>query len=318
MLEVSPLTQAVPCPKADHRSLLLPSQELINAIHVFVIRVVEKRIDGVLDAALLDYESMSEEFGDVAFEGEWNFLKSLTGRGTTNAKKVASRIVPKAKDVFGATSSPRGSIDFDAIARDGFGSMRESSHGGRASMDLSSSKDSSNGRPLSMADFRSTGGRSQQGPATPTTLLFSSTSSSNQAPPIGIDVSSSTSAASATPRTITSFLTLVLVVLQLYEVNPAITCQAFSQVYYWVACEAFNRILTRKKYLCRSKAIQIKMNLTALEDWVRDRYLLLFHRFRSSLVDADCTSSSQRPADPNRHATPRAGQSTPPVAANVL
>lgn len=74
-----------------------------------------------------------------------------------------------------------------------------------------------------------------------------------------------------TPRKITTFLSSVLAILQLYEVNPAITCQVFSQVYYWVGCEAFNRILTRKKYLCRSKAIQIRMNLTALEDWVRDR-----------------------------------------------
>lgn len=284
MLEVSQLQRHdTSSTRADlaRRSVL---QELINAIHVFVIRVVEKRIDGVLDAALLDYESMSEEFGDVAFEGEWNFLKSLTGRGTTNAKKVASRIVPKAKDVFGAASSPRASIDLDAIARDGFGGLRESANGVRASMELSSSKSSSNGRPLSMADFRSPANRSQQGgPPTPTTPLFASTSSSNG--PIGVDVSaSSTSSVPTTPRTITAFLTSVLVVLQLYEVNPVITCQAFSQVYYWVGCEAFNRILTRKKYLCRSKAIQIRMNMTALEDWVRDRSVIACRLSRLGLI----------------------------------
>lgn len=32
--------------------------------------------------------------------------------------------------------------------------------------------------------------------------------------------------------------------------------------------EMFNRILTRKKYICRSRALQIAMNLSALEEWV--------------------------------------------------
>lgn len=71
------------------------------------------------------------------------------------------------------------------------------------------------------------------------------------------------------PRQITDILSSVLLVLQLYEVNPAVTIQAFSQVFFWIACELFNRILTRKKYLCRSKAVQIRMNITVLEDWVR-------------------------------------------------
>lgn len=71
------------------------------------------------------------------------------------------------------------------------------------------------------------------------------------------------------PRSITDILSAVLLVLQLYEVNPVITVQIFSQIFFWIACEVFNRILTRKKYLCRSKAVQIRMNITALDDWVR-------------------------------------------------
>jgi len=56
--------------------------------------------------------------------------------------------------------------------------------------------------------------------------------------------------------------------LTLSDVNPALTTQLWSQVMYWTSCEMFNRILTRKKYLCRSRAIQIGMNLGALEEWV--------------------------------------------------
>jgi hypothetical protein len=37
---------------------------------------------------------------------------------------------------------------------------------------------------------------------------------------------------------------------------------------YWTACEMFNRILQRRKYLCRSRALHIGLNLGILEEWV--------------------------------------------------
>nr|KIR88617.1 DIL and ankyrin domain-containing protein [Cryptococcus tetragattii IND107] len=115
----------------DELGLLSILEELINTIHVFVIRIAERRIDTVLDAAILDYETL-DDFNDIRFEGEWSLFRSF-----------------------------------------------------------------------------------------------------------------------------------------LYEVNPALIVQTFSQIYFWIACELFNRILTRRKYLCRSKALQIRVNLTFLDDWVR-------------------------------------------------
>ncbi|KIR51965.1 DIL and ankyrin domain-containing protein [Cryptococcus gattii Ru294] len=115
----------------DELGLLAILEELVNAIHVFVIRIAERRIDTVLDTAILDYETL-DDFNDIRFEGEWSLFRSF-----------------------------------------------------------------------------------------------------------------------------------------LYEVNPALIVQTFSQIYFWIACELFNRILTRRKYLCRSKALQIRVNLTFLDDWVR-------------------------------------------------
>jgi hypothetical protein len=37
---------------------------------------------------------------------------------------------------------------------------------------------------------------------------------------------------------------------------------------YWTACEMFNRILQRRKYLCRSRALHIGLSLGILEEWV--------------------------------------------------
>ncbi|KAI0304804.1 DIL domain-containing protein [Russula brevipes] len=70
------------------------------------------------------------------------------------------------------------------------------------------------------------------------------------------------------PTSITSVFDALQTFLILSGTNPALITQLWSQVFYWIACEIFNRVLSRKKYLCRSRAIQIGMNLTTLEEWV--------------------------------------------------
>lgn len=75
--------------------------------------------------------------------------------------------------------------------------------------------------------------------------------------------------AQISPRNITSLLSSTLFVLDLYDVHSVITTQIISQLFYWLGAELFNRIMLTKKYLARSKAMQIRMNVSALEDWAR-------------------------------------------------
>lgn len=70
------------------------------------------------------------------------------------------------------------------------------------------------------------------------------------------------------PYDLTSFLTALQTLLVFADINPMFTTQLWSQVFYWTSCEIFNRVITRKKYLCRSKAMQISANLNVVEDWV--------------------------------------------------
>ncbi|CAO3598800.1 unnamed protein product [Absidia cylindrospora] len=44
-----------------------------------------------------------------------------------------------------------------------------------------------------------------------------------------------------------------------------------AQCFHFMSCEIFNQILASKKYVCRSKAVQIRMNLSIIEDWVREQ-----------------------------------------------
>jgi hypothetical protein len=75
--------------------------------------------------------------------------------------------------------------------------------------------------------------------------------------------------AKISPRNITSLLSSTLFVLDLYDVHSVITTQIVSQLLYWLGAELFNRIMSTKKYLARTKAMQIRMNVSVLEDWAR-------------------------------------------------
>lgn len=189
----------------------------------------------VLDGAILDYETL-EDFDDVRFEGEWTLFR------TFGTKKQRGSILPKASQVFSDAVSAATNTAENGSPSGIFGSLR-------------------NGK----SPFKS-----PQLPQGKQSIQDLKRSDSFTMPP------SDSSGTAAMPRTptespsqVTDILTGVLVVLQLYDVNPVMTVQAFSQVFFWIAAELFNRILSRKKYLCRSKAVQIRMNITVLDDWVR-------------------------------------------------
>jgi hypothetical protein len=60
-----------------------------------------------------------------------------------------------------------------------------------------------------------------------------------------------------------------LFVLDLYDIHSVITAQILAQLLYWLGAELFNRIMSNRKYLARTKAMQIRMNISSLEDWAR-------------------------------------------------
>ncbi|KAG1324356.1 hypothetical protein G6F62_009146 [Rhizopus arrhizus] len=82
------------------------------------------------------------------------------------------------------------------------------------------------------------------------------------------------------PQTVTQLLGHYQSILQSYHVLPVIIIQAMAQFFYYLSCELFNRILSHKRYLCRSKALQIRLNLSTVEEWVRN------HKLPSSLNHA--------------------------------
>ncbi|KAK4556156.1 Allantoicase [Recurvomyces mirabilis] len=145
--------------------------ELIHEIYILIIRDAERRMDKVLDAAMLDHETIPG-FEDIAFQNEWKFLRTK------------SKVKPEPAEKRFRPPSPRRK-------------------------------------------------------------------------------------AQVSPRNITSLLSSTLFVLDLYDVHSVIVAQILSQLYYWLGAEIFNRIMSNKRYLARTKAMQIRMNISTLEDWAR-------------------------------------------------
>jgi myosin heavy subunit len=144
--------------------------ELIHEIYILIIRDAERRMDRVLEIAMLDHETIPG-FEDVAFANDWKIFKSKSKVSSPNPMSVKPSAIQKAQP---------------------------------------------------------------------------------------------------SPRNITSLLSSALFVLDLYDVHSIITTQILSQLFYWLGAELFNRILNKRKYLARTKAMQIRMNISALEDWARN------------------------------------------------
>ncbi|KAI9708456.1 MAG: hypothetical protein M1820_003917 [Bogoriella megaspora] len=147
--------------------------ELINEIFILITRDAERRMDKVLDAAMLDHETIPGLTDDVTFQNEWKIFKTKTK--TKAPEPIEKRYRPP---------SPR-------------------------------------------------------------------------------------RRAQISPRNITSLLSSTLFVLDLYDIHSVITSQILSQLFYWLGAELFNRIMSNKKYLARTKAMQVRMNVSTLEDWAR-------------------------------------------------
>lgn len=145
--------------------------ELINEIFILIVRDAERRLDKVLDVAMLDHETIPG-FEDITFQNEWKLFK----------RKAAVKEEPLEKRLRPPSPKQR---------------------------------------------------------------------------------------AKPAPRNVTSLLSSTLFVLDLYDIHSVITAQIVSQLLYWIGAELFNRIMSNRKYLARTKAMQIRMNISILEDWAR-------------------------------------------------
>jgi hypothetical protein len=108
---------------------------------VFVIRYVEKKIDRLLNPAILDYSPVPFEFEGIQFESEWSFFRSLTPKKrpapTQAVAQSAKNGIISSPSHPGPPSSPGPSSP--QPSHRGLASLRHKisrSHGGSSSVSL--------------------------------------------------------------------------------------------------------------------------------------------------------------------------------------
>lgn len=280
-------------------------EELVNVVFVLIIRIIERRLDPLIDSALLDYvpPELQEDWDAVQFEGEWDSWTGLLGRVISPKKKPApaktpSKMGPPSGGI--STSSSAGSMAQGGV-RSSTNSTRKLS---TSTLQPSSSRTNGMGPP-NIPNSKSTPStlKAPSRPSSPPNQGSLSVSNSGAFASIkntlartaGAETPSSTAQSISgkstpghtpshsasnllskivkkppgpSPSDVTTLLSALYTFMSLSGINPALIIQTFSQVLYWSSCEMFNRILQRKKYLCRGRALHIALNLGVLEEWV--------------------------------------------------
>ncbi|KAG0215525.1 hypothetical protein BGX28_009573 [Mortierella sp. GBA30] len=80
----------------------------------------------------------------------------------------------------------------------------------------------------------------------------------------------STTTTTATPRTLTTMLSSILFLMRSYDFHPEIIHYVTAQLLHYISSEIFNHMMGNRRFLSRSKALQTRLNLSILEDWLRN------------------------------------------------
>ncbi|KAG0241087.1 hypothetical protein BGX31_001455 [Mortierella sp. GBA43] len=75
------------------------------------------------------------------------------------------------------------------------------------------------------------------------------------------------------PKAVTTILSSHVKMLRAFDVPPEIIHYMVAQLLYYVGCKVFNHMIENRTYLARSYALQTRLNISVLEDWVRNNQL---------------------------------------------
>lgn len=242
--------------------------DFINEIYVFIVRLIERKMDTLIEPFILEFNSMPE-FDDIRFDGEWRIMRALT-------KRKGSVRSPN-KRPMGHRRNGGGSLSSSIFGKNGGGStssFADMFHNSNSNNDnnmetlrspsMNSFDEDKKRRPTSTSILSTDGGLASSSSLSSLANVPNEDTIGEKFKKIDLeDVDNSS------PKKVTQLLNSTLIILELYNINEALIVQIISQILYWTSCEIFNRIITNKKYYSRSRASMIRFNLSAIEDWVK-------------------------------------------------
>ncbi|KAJ3382831.1 hypothetical protein HDU92_004536 [Lobulomyces angularis] len=89
---------------------------------------------------------------------------------------------------------------------------------------------------------------------------------------IQIPNTSSASTYKVAPITVISILTSAYKVLIQMKVDSRIIEQIFNQIFFTIGCDTFNTIIKSNMYCCRTKGVQIRVNFSLIEEFIKETF----------------------------------------------
>ncbi|KAJ2907480.1 hypothetical protein GGI21_003846, partial [Coemansia aciculifera] len=259
--------------------------ECMQDAYALLIRAVERELEPLIDPSLLAFESMPELFADVAFEAEKPLMSSQqrlssfffgTSGGSTATdstlprKSSDGRPLRRSQTVLQKGRSRRGSLLAAVMPTPVSGPATASGEVPAwitCIERLRSLAPPPQQQQQVPARTSNVGSVARQRPSSGDT--FVSTRNSHDVPRLSSSAGTGALFSSPSPRTVTYILDCLLDLLDMCEIHPLVTWGIVRQIFCYLGSESFNRVLTTREFCSRSRAMQIRMNLTLLNDWVR-------------------------------------------------
>ncbi|KAJ2769311.1 hypothetical protein IWQ57_003157, partial [Coemansia nantahalensis] len=246
--------------------------ECLHDAYGLLVRAVEAELEPLLDTALLAYVAMPEMFSDVKFESDKGQRLSMFFFGASaDAARVSTdgRPLRRVQAPLKTARSRRSSFLGAGAAPAG-----PATAAGQVPAWISAvlraheqASDAHGPTPAVSAAAAALAKRASSGDT-----FVSGRSSNDRAHSAAAAGAPSTVAAmfgAPTPRTITFMFDCLLDLLQMCEIHPSITWGVVKQLFCYLGYECFNRVLTTREFCSRSQAMQIRMNISQVSDWVR-------------------------------------------------
>ncbi|KAJ2124812.1 hypothetical protein IW147_001417 [Coemansia sp. RSA 720] len=234
--------------------------ECMHDAYALLVKAIEAELEPLVDASLLAYEAMPELFADVKFEAQKSQRLSMFFFGASadaTRKSADGRPLRRSQTVLQKGGRPRRS---SILAPSTKPEVRSGPATAVGEM------------PQWVATVQQLKGHGNAHLTSPTRRPSSGdTFVSDRVSTDHTRLAQSTAAlfSSPSPRTITFMLESLLDLLDMCEIHPHITWGVMRQIFCYLGSETFNRVLTTREFCSRSRAMQIRMNVSQLSDWVR-------------------------------------------------
>ena len=236
-------------------------QELINTLHTIMIELVtsiHERLTPVIQKTLLNYTTI-EEVKETLYRKDWNFFKKIRqaklAKKREQAKFLQRQNELELKKSLSNSSSATATIDNNTDTVEEETNNSETDNG---VMDQNVSDNVSNKKTHSYI-------------LDPEILkhLYPPSLEEQMKP---------------SPLKIVQIFGALTYVLNLHQVHPLFQQQCLSIAINWFSTTIFNQILKdkKKKVLSRARAVQIRLNLSTLESWIRNNDISIS---RPKLID---------------------------------